>query len=140
MKLLLLLLLVILISAIGFTQNYPQGMPPYMQMPANITPDMLQMIKQSMTPGYQLPPGMDQSAPDTLADAAKPFINLRANEPTFGPPTQQLYKADYSPFGSGRNEAQRKAALIAVNAELDSKPFLLPQPESTPSNVIKNKY
>jgi hypothetical protein len=116
MKLLLLVLLVILISAIGFTQNYPQGMPPIIKIPANMTPDMLQMLKQLLPPGTQLPSGMGQQLPDTLPRAAKPLISLPENEPTFCPPVQQVYEADYSPFGSGRNEAQRKAALVAVNA------------------------
>ena len=41
--------------------------------------------------------------------------------------------ADYSPFGSGRDEGQRRLALIAVETELNAKSLLLPDPNSVPS-------
>lgn len=110
----------------------PSGMPP--GMPPGMTPEMLEMIKKQMPPGTQLPPGMDAATGNDEPGTPKPLVEMQSfQEPSYPTPAQGFGKADYSPFGSGRNEAQRRAALVTVNTELEKMPFLLPKPETIPN-------
>ena len=128
MKIFVLALIAFIFSVSVSSQNNPKGLPPGM------TPEMLEMIKKSMPPGTKLPPGMDLPSGDGETSPVQPLIELPIfQEPDNPTPPQAANKADYSPFGSGRSEAQRRAALAAVNAELEKKPFLLPKPESIPN-------
>jgi hypothetical protein len=56
-----------------------------------------------------------------------PPVPEQASTPPAAAPTAM------SPFGSGRTAQQRSAALIAVNAELDRMPYILPKKENAPS-------
>jgi hypothetical protein len=55
--------------------------------------------------------------------------------PQYSPTTRSspTAAADYSPFGSGRDEGQRRLALFAVETELNAMQLLLPDPGSVPS-------
>jgi hypothetical protein len=133
----------------AFSQNpqMPAKMPPGMtpeqikqMMPPGLTPEQ---IKKMMPPGVQMPAEMmkamglseqgDQEdkgeatgyTPETLVPM------LPVQQYSYNP--EPSPRTDYSPFGSGRNAAQRRAALIAVEAELNAMPLILPQPESTPT-------
>ncbi len=126
MKVLLLLLMVLIISTSGSPQDIPKGMPP------NMTPEMLEMIKKSMPPGAQLPPGMEQYGNTDEPGEAKPLVEM--------PPVQMYEYSQESSggttspvFGSGRNEAERKAAVDAVDAELEREPYILPKKEDAPT-------
>lgn len=126
MKLLLILLLAFFTFESAFTQNIPVGMPP------NMTPEMLEMIKKSMPPGTKLPPGMEQNGYTEGNGAAQPLVQM---------PPVQTYEYNHETsgrgtvpvFGSGRNEAERKAAVNAVNAELEREPSILPKKEDAPT-------
>lgn len=63
-----------------------------------------------------------QTRPKTLP----PF-----QEPAFAPSPSP--STNISAVGSGRNFMQRKAALFAVNAELERKPYILPKKENAPT-------
>jgi hypothetical protein len=107
----------------------------------NLPPDYLEQLKKSLPPGTQLPDQMvkmlqqmqnpnessNASIPDPAATVQMPPVQQYAltNEPSG--------KTDYSPFGSGRTENERRAALIAVENWLNAKPLILPKPESVPA-------
>ncbi|MRR22391.1 hypothetical protein EG830_05355, partial [bacterium] len=102
-----------------------------------------------LPPGVSLPPEAMKAMQQAALQAAEEGedADYNAEEQGNGPGTlvpippspQYTYNpepsgsADYSPFGSGRDEGARRAALIAVETELNSKPLLLPDPESVPS-------
>jgi hypothetical protein len=156
MKIATVFLCVLASSICAFSQNVPRmpsNMPPGLtpeqikqMMPPGLTPEQM---KKMLPPGVQMPAemmkvmglseqgehgdhgehgGHEESTgytPETLVPI--PPVQQYAYNPEPSPRT------DYSPFGSGRNEAARLAALIAVEAELNAMPLILPQPESTPS-------
>ena len=145
MKILLLLIIVFFAGFQAFSQNKtgtaPSGLPPgyweQMQkmMPpgTKITPEMQKAMENAMKmDGQQNPSGSGDPSGQETIPTPKPLIQMApVQEDSYTPePSPQ---ADYSPFGSGRNEAQRKAALIAVETELNAKPLILPLPESTPT-------
>lgn len=141
MKLILICLLTFVISSALPAQNTKNKLPP----------GYIEQLKKSLPPGTELPPEyiqMLEKAMSQYGEYAKeqneagetaeslyipqPLISLPEVQ-EMSLPTETEATFDYSPFGSGRNEAQRKAALLAVEAELNSKPLLLPLPESCPT-------
>lgn len=126
MKNLLLLIMAVMLFEIGSSQNNPKGMPPGM------TPEMLEMMKKMMPPGTQLPQGMELYDDTAEPDASKPLIEMPPVQ-TYEYNSQSSGGGTIPVFGSGRNEAQRKAAVDAVDAELELKPYILPKKEDAPS-------
>jgi tetratricopeptide (TPR) repeat protein len=126
MKVLLLLLFVFLIGASGVPQNNPPAMPPGM------TPEMLEKIKKMIPPGTILPPGMEQYGNTGESGGVKPLIQMPPVQ-TYEYNSQSSGGGTTPVFGSGRNEAQRKAAVDAVDAELELKPYILPKKEDAPT-------
>lgn len=113
------------------------------KIPVNLPPGYLETLKKSMPPGVQLPPEMmkmlqraesQQSGTEPSMPLPQPLIPMQPvqemSNPGGGGASAQF---DYSPFGSGRNEAQRELAVLAVEKELNDKPLLLPLPESAPT-------
>ena len=147
MKKSIFLILAFILGFQVFSQNKtgtaPSGLPPgyweQMQkmMPpgTKISPEMQKAMENAMKmEGQQNPSGSAEPSGQGTIPTSKPLIQMApVQEYSYTPePSPQ---ADYSPFGSGRNEAQRKAALIAVETELNRKPFLLPKPQSTPTKA-----
>lgn len=135
MKRTLPILIVLLINFGAVAQNKPGQAPPGMPQGFNI-----EQIKKMLPPGVSLPAemvkAMEQSSqtgqqgnpgysPETLVPL--PPVPQYSYDPE---PSQG---ADYSTFGSGRSEAQARAVLVSVETELNSKPLILPKPESIPS-------
>lgn len=111
------------------------------QVPPSMPPGFsIEELKKMLPPGATLPPelvkAMQQASGQTGSDSEGYTPETLVPIP---PSPQYTYNpepsgtADYSPFGSGRNEGQRRAALIAVEEELNAKPLLLPDPQSVPS-------
>jgi len=131
MKILVLGLLAFSISLTVFSQNNPTTMPP----------EYYEMLKKNLPPGTQLPPEMLKMMQQSQEQKNGSGSSLPVPQPLIPiPPVQQTEysyepspKFDYSPFGSGRNETQRWAALKAVEAWLNSQPLILPLPESAPN-------
>jgi len=137
MKSILLILLLLLSSMFVSAQN-PE------KIPVNLPPGYLETLKKSMPPGVQLPPEMlkmlqqaesQQNGNTTSLPAPQPLIPMQPVQEMSSPGAGESSSArfDYSPFGSGRNETQRKLAVLAVENELNAKPLLLPLPESAPT-------
>lgn len=102
-----------------------------------IPPDYKKQIENMLPPGVKLPPGfeMEQALKDG-SETDEETANMNGGMlPFFTGPYQAEPggKVGNFPYNSGRNEAQRAAALAAVLAELNSKPFLLPLPETAPT-------
>jgi len=133
---------ILLILFLAFAAMMAQAQKPG-QIPANLPPGYLEMLKKNMPPGVQLPPEMmkmlqqaesQQNGSGSSQPMPEPLVPMQ--------PVQQMsYQSgqgsqyDYSPFGSGRNETQRKMAVIAIENELEAKSLLLPLPESTPTKA-----
>lgn len=113
----------------AYLEQMKKSMPPGTQ----ITPEMQKAMENAMKmAGQQNPSGSQDPSGQETIPTPKPLIEM-APVQEYSYTSEPSPKADYSPFGSGRNEAQRKSALIAVETELNAKPFLLPKPESTPT-------
>lgn len=117
------------------------------KMPTNIPPQYLEQMKKYMPAGTQLPAEltkmMNQSQNgEEQADQSfemKPLVEIPPSQSYSFTPDASTEWADYSPFGSGRNEAQRKLALINVMNELNAKDLILPSAESVPSKAFMLK-
>jgi len=132
------------LSLQAFSQNKPGQAPTGMPPGFNI-----EQIKKMLPPGATLPPEMVKAMQQAEAQAGEVGEAGEAGEGEHGynpetlvpipPAPQYTYNPepsgtfDYSPFGSGRDEGARRAALIAVMTELNAKPLLLPDPISVPS-------
>ncbi len=137
MKQLLILTIIILFNLQGISQNKP-GKPPT-PMPPGFD---LEQIKKMLPPGTSLPPEIvkamqqasGQSGSESSGYTPETLVPIPP-APQYSPVTRSspITAADYSPFGSGRDEGQRRLALIAVETELNAKPLLLPDPNSVPS-------
>lgn len=111
------------------------------KIPANLPPGYLEMLKKNMPPGVQLPPDLMKAIQQAENQQGSVVPSIASPQPLIPmQPVQEMSyqtgaseRYDYSPFGSGRNESQRKLALMAVDNELNSKPLLLPLPETTPT-------
>jgi len=136
MKLTVVLILLLLAAVFISAQNNAQ-------IPVNLPPGYLETLKKSLPPGVELPPEMlkmfeqaESQSNNSVSSlpTPQPLIPMQPvqemSSPVSGEPAARF---DYSPFGSGRNEAQRKLALMAVENELNAKPLLLPLPETTPT-------
>jgi hypothetical protein len=139
MKQLLILTAALLFSLQGISQNKP-GKPPT-SMPPGFD---LEQIKKMLPPGVTLPPemvkAMQQASGQTESESSGytpetlvPIPPAPQYSPNPNPKPSPTAAADYSPFGSGRDEAQRRLALIAVETELNAMQLLLPDPNSVPS-------
>jgi tetratricopeptide (TPR) repeat protein len=137
MKQVLLLAAAALLSLQGISQNNP-GKPP-----ASVPPGFdLEQIKKMLPPGVTLPPEMvnamqqasGQNGSESSGYTPETLVPMPP-APQYSPNTQTSPSAaaDYSPFGSGRDEGQRRLALIAVETELNAMQLLLPDPSSVPS-------
>jgi len=136
MKFTTILFFMLLSVTVVFAQKKPE-------IPVNLPPGYLETLKKSMPPGVQLPPEMmkmlqqaesQQSGTEPSMPLPQPLVPMQPvqemSSPDGGGASAQF---DYSPFGSGRNEAQRELAVLAVERELNAKPLLLPLPESAPT-------
>ncbi len=115
------------------------------QAPSSMPPGFsLEQLKKMLPPGVTLPPEMikamqqaEGQAVSEEGDEAEGYIPETlvpippAPQYTYNPAPSG--SADYSPFGSGRDEGQRRLALITVENELNAKPLILPDPQSVPS-------
>lgn len=137
MKQVLILIAAVLFSLQGISQTKP-GKPPT-SMPQGFD---LEQIKKMLPPGVTLPPGMEKAMQQAPGQTGSESLEYTPETllpippaPQYSPKTQTLPSsaADYSPFGSGRDEGQRRLALIAVETELNAMPLLLPDPNSVPS-------
>lgn len=109
-----------------FSQTQPNGLPP------GLPPGYLDQLKKMLPPGTKLPSELTSPGQTEETVTLKPLIEMPAEpEPEFTPAPES--QTGNFPYNSGRNEAQRKAALFAVNEELQKKPFILPTPESKPT-------
>jgi len=137
MKSILIFLLLLLSSMFVSAQNPGK-------IPVNLPPGYLETLKKSMPPGVQLPPEMmkmlqqaenQQSGTEASMPLPQPLIQIQPVQEMSSPGAGESSSAryDYSPFGSGRNEALRELAVLAVERELNAKPLLLPLPETTPT-------
>ncbi len=137
MKQFLILTAAILFSLQGISQNTP-GKPPT-SMPPGFD---LEQIKKMLPPGTSLPPEMEkamqqasgQTGSESSGYTPETLVPIPPS-PQYSPVTRSLptSAADYSPFGSGRDEGQRRLALIAVETELNAMSLILPDPNSVPS-------
>ena len=144
MKKALLITAAFLLSLQAISQNKPG------QKPSSMPPGFdIEQIKKMLPPGATLPPEMVKAMQQAEAQSGEAGEAGEAGEGEHGynpetlvpiqPAPQYTYNPepsgsfDYSPFGSGRDEGARRAALIAVMTELDAKPLLLPDPNSVPS-------
>lgn len=134
----------LLFSLQVFSQNVPGQKSNTMPPGFNI-----EQIKKMLPPGATLPPEMIKAMQQAAAQAGQEAEEGEDVEVEQGytpetlvpipPVPQYTYNPepsgtfDYSPFGSGRNEGARRAALIAVETELNAKPLLLPDPNSVPT-------
>lgn len=109
-------------ASMAFAQNTPPGLPP----------GYMEQIKKMLPPGTQLPAEMNSSGKTEEIFSLKPLIEMPEEQETEITPAPESQVGNF-PYNSGRNEAERIAALYAVNAELQKKPFILPAPESRPS-------
>jgi tetratricopeptide (TPR) repeat protein len=141
MKQALILAAAILIS-LQVNSQYKPGKPST-TMPPGFD---IEQIKKMLPPGVTLPPEMVKAMQQATGQAGEE--SDRSEEAQgytpetlvpIPPAPQYSYNPepsgtfDYSPFGSGRDEGARRAALIAVETELNAKPLLLPDPNSIPS-------
>jgi tetratricopeptide (TPR) repeat protein len=109
-----------------------QQLPP--GFPANLPPEALKMYKKMMSEnGMKIPDEMGRNGNDPGdAPGNTPLVDIPPYQvPPYTPSSSP--KFDYSPFGSGRTDAQRKAMLLVINGELRLKPFILPKKENAPS-------
>jgi len=137
MKQFLILTAAILFSLQGISQKTP-GKPPT-SMPPGFD---LEQIKKMLPPGTSLPPEMEKAMQQASGQTGSESTGYTPETlvpippaPQYSPVTQSspTAAADYSPFGSGRNEGQRRLALIAVETELNAMSLILPDPNSVPS-------
>ncbi len=147
MKKVFILTAVFLFSLQLFSQNKPG------KAPTSVPPGFnIEQIKKMLPPGVTLPPealkAMQQAAMQAEQEGDETGAEEEVKEEQgytpetlvpIPPAPQYTYNpepsgsVDYSPFGSGRDEGQRRLALIAVENELNAKPLLLPDPNSVPS-------
>ncbi len=109
-----------------FAQQNPKNFPP------NMPPEAMEMYKKIMAEqGIKIPNDMG------LGSETQELNTLISIPPFQVPPytPNSSPKFDYSPFGSGRTEAQRKAMLLVVNGELELKPYILPKKKDAPSKI-----
>lgn len=126
--------LLLLICAIGCFAQKNKEIP-------NIPPQYLEMMKQYMPPGTKLPDevsnmmnqqqnsGTDGDLPSTL----EPLVPIQPVQEYSYSSESTAGLIDYSPFGSGRSESERKMALMNVETELEKLPLILPSIESIPT-------
>lgn len=104
--------------------------------PGKIPPEYKKQIENMLPPGVKLPPGFNME--EALNSPGKENTG-EPDVPLTLPIVTQAYepepggKVGNFPYTSGRNETQRAAALSSALAELNSKPYLLPLPETTPT-------
>lgn len=137
MKHVLILVAAVLFSLQGISQNKP-GKPPT-SMPPGFD---LEQIKKMLPPGTSLPPELEkamqqasgQNGSESSGYTPETLIPIPP-APQYSPPQQtaKTTVTDYSPFGSGRDEGQRRSALITVENELSAMSLILPDPYSVPS-------
>lgn len=138
MKQLLITILVFLFILQVNSQNQPGQAPS--AMPPGFS---LEQLKKMLPPGVTLPPemvkAMQQAEGQAVQEAEEPEGYAPETLVPIPPAPQYTYdhapsgSSEYSPFGSGRDEGERRLALIAVENELNAKPLLLPDPNSVPS-------
>lgn len=137
MKHVLILVASVLFSLQGISQKNP-GKPPT-GMPPGFD---IEQIKKMLPPGTTLPPGMEKAMQQASGQTGLESSGYTPETlvpmppaPQYSPVTQKgpTMAGDYSPFGSGRDEGQRRLALIAVETELNAMPLILPDPNSVPS-------
>ena len=123
-------ILVFLVCLLGlFSQVIAQNLPP--GFPTNLPPEALEMYKKMMPAGIKIP-GINSQKEDS--SSLKPLIDILPFQvPSF--PHVASIKFDYSPFGSGRTDAQRRAVLIEINGELGLKQILLTKKENIPTKA-----
>ena len=115
----------LVISTLISAQQLPAGFP------SNLPKEALEMYKKMMPAGITIP-GINSENEDSLG--IKPLIEIPPFQaPSFDPGASIRF--DYSPFGSGRTEVQRKALLLVINGELGQKPLLIPKKEIIPSKA-----
>lgn len=113
----------------GYLEQLKKNLPPGTELP----PEYIKMLEKAMSQyaGYAQESEEQKDTEYSLIEP-QPLIQIPpAQELNF--PDEPAITFDYSPFGSGRNEAQRRAALVAVENLLNAKPLLLPLPESCPT-------
>jgi hypothetical protein len=125
--------LLCLLLMVAFGKINAQQKP---KTPTKIPPEYQKQIEKMLPPGVKLPPGYNLSEeyeanPETGGGNAAMNNLPPVTMPAFNPAPGG--KVGNYPYSSGRNESQRAAALFAVNAELNTKPFLLPMPETAPT-------
>ena len=114
------------------------------QVPSSMPPGFsIEQLKKMLPPGVTLPPemvkAMEQASGQPGQATAEPQGYTPETLVPIPPAPQYSYNPEpsgsavYSPFGSGRDEGQRRLALIAVENELNAKPLILPDPQSVPS-------
>ncbi len=107
----------------------------------NIPPEYLEQIKKNMPAGTKLPDEvinmMNQSQNGNqggeLPSTLTPLVPMQPVQQYSYTSESTAGITDYSPFGSGRSEAERKLALMNVQMELEKLPLVLPSPESIPT-------
>ena len=144
MKKALIITVAFLFSLQVISQNKPG------QKPSSLPPGFdIEQIKKMLPPGTNLSPEMEKAMQQAAMQGGQASEEGHGSEEEKGyspetlvpipPAPQYTYNPepsgsfDYSPFGSGRDEGARRAALIAVMTELNAKPLLLPDPNSVPS-------
>ncbi|MDZ7635088.1 MAG: hypothetical protein U5L72_11960 [Bacteroidales bacterium] len=137
MKKIMILIAAVIFSLQGFSQNKP------VKPPTSVPPGFdLEQMKKMLPPGTSLPPGMEKAMQQATGQPGSESSGHTPETLVPIPPAPQYspdpgmatpMAADYSPFGSGRNEGQRMSALLAVETELNAMPLLLPDPNSVPS-------
>ncbi len=128
MRALFFLIFTLFCASVLEAQNLPGGFP------STITPQMRELAKKIMPPGSMLPGNDKEGNKEDKEKKAsgKPLIEIPP-VPQYSLTPVPSSKSGSSPFGSGRNEAQRKAMVLAINAELELKPYILPKKEDAPS-------
>ncbi len=112
----------------AFAQQAPYGLPP----------GYMEKLKEMLPPGTQLPAEMGGDDTAGSFGKPKPLIDLPHVQETRYKP-QPSSSDTQSPFGSGRTPEQKAAAIAAINAELDAKPYILPIKAYAPakSEILK---
>lgn len=114
----------------GFLENLKKTLPPGTELP----PEYIKMLEKTMSQyGEYAQYAEDEEGAEYSLFEPHPLIQLPEPQ-EINLPDEPAGTFDYSPFGSGRNEAARQAALLAVETALNAKPLLLPLPESCPTH------
>lgn len=135
MKKLIIILFTLFFAFVTFAQKN-KG-----KMPRNIPPQYLEQMKKHMPAGTQIPAELTkmmnqnqgENSQGEETSGMEPLVQIAPVQQYDYTPESASDLTDYSPFGSGRNEALRKLALMNVENELNAKELILPKSESVPS-------